>query len=248
MDINGTQDKAPTHHQVSSGLSTGKETFCVEPIVDASCETLVRSGYSFVDKNTLSIATYFAECVTIWMTVYYTAVQLFEPFEPIEERLSVVAHNGFCLPWLQTHLFCALYDACIVVLYCVILSAGTDRSVTMDWVVLCALMLHVWGHATLFWHTREMSLQEANDYRHWSFSIVLVAVNTAYCVPRIMLYPPADVTHRVGGGSATSSLGIMGLAAVAMAERLHCDCMASVGGHVFYDVCIGTVAIMRLIE
>lgn len=188
----------------------------------------------------VSVATYMAELLTLQITCYYSCIQ----------TVSNPGRNGFCLVDLHTHQRCALYDAIFFVCmfaWIVLLPCGAKLSMHTA-ALLGVLSLHMLGHSYLYRETTSMTLAEANEYRHWSFTWVLLLVNIGYCIPRILMYPPLDTDKRVHGGAVVSSIGILVLAAVAMFELIACDLMSALGGHLFYDWVISAVVMLHLCE
>lgn len=183
----------------------------------------------------LSYATYVAEVVTLLLTCGYVGLQSL-PY----------SSNGFCLPSLCTHWQCTCYDTFFLAFMA---SVVMQQHCSLQAVaMLAALLAHVGGHLFLYLQTRDMSLTEANHYRHWSFTLVLVLINGGYCLPRVLLYGPSNTAKRVGNGCAAASLGILGLMGVAAAELLYCPVMGKVGGHLLYDVGISLVVWWHYVE
>ena len=89
---------------------------------------------------------------------------------------------------------------------------------------------------------------EMNHYLHWSFTLVLCAVNWAYCLPRLLFLMPEDVAGCCTASSVISSVGILLLMATAWLEKFYCpDFMAYFAGHLAYDVLISLVALANVI-
>ena len=185
-----------------------------------------------------SVATYIAECVTLVSTLSYTLVQL-------HDNTDYIARNGFCLTRVDTHLWCGHFDCCVWFLYVALMVAGqTTRPSNL--ITAVVLLAHVIGHLYLYQCTMHMSIRAANDYKHWSFTWVLVVVNTAYCVPRIWMYPPGDVAHRSKLVDVFTSMAITWLMVLAVMERTVCSSwMVYVGGHLAYDVSIAATVFGR---
>ena len=195
------------------------------------------------DLLLLSVGTFLAELFTCVCTVYYLAVQVVTLATP-EGGL-----NGFCLANHCTHSECACYDMIFVICMTVLVSKEDDLRPTKASVrLLVVLMAHAFGHLYLGYMTRTMTLDEANRWMHWSFTWVLVVVNSAYCLPRLVQYGPRDIEHRVGGGAVSASVGIMTLMCLSLLELLCCPSMARLGGHIVYDICISAVTLWHFVE
>tara|TARA_B100001094_G_scaffold331396_1_gene399542 strand:- start:315 stop:1034 length:720 start_codon:yes stop_codon:yes gene_type:complete len=190
-----------------------------------------------------AVASFLAECFTLVLTTWYTALQLDYGTDHAPRRYA--ATNGFCLPSIHTHLWCGYFDICIWMVY-VLLMLTRPVSSPSNWLTMLALTAHVYGHLYLYQCTWFMDIRTANAYKHWSFTIVLVVVNTLYCLPRIMLYPPHDVANRAKPKQLFTSYGVMYLMILAFGERIACPCLLRyVGGHVAYDLGIATLVLGR---
>ena len=193
----------------------------------------------------VGVCTWLCEMVAVLLTSCYVTLQLTYT-DPVS---TLTASNGFCLPSLDTHLYCCHYDVGVFFFYaCFCLHRGYHhRTLEVQCcLVLVVLLGHVYGHYLLWGKTSGGSLQAANSFRHWSFTWVLVSINGGYCLPRLALYPINNVKAR--SKSISASIGIFLLALLAMAERLHCATMAFIGGHLVYDILISVVLVAHTAE
>ena len=157
------------------------------------------------------------------------------------------AFNGFCIVSSDTHLLCTLLDVFFTGSYLTYLLC-TDKVCIETCLVTLGVFLHWASHLQLYTLTRQMSVNEINMYRHWSFTIVLIVVNSAYCIPRLLWVSPVNVPKRLAPPELCTSVGIAFLMLVAWQERFHCeDHMLHIGGHLVYDLTIAIVAITRVI-
>ena len=185
----------------------------------------------------LAVFTYACELGTLLATGAYVWVELAQPWST----------NGFCLPYLETHLWCCLYDIGVAAWY-LTYAYTTDRFTWSTGLAGGALWLHWISHYDLYELTKHGTLTYANHFRHFSFALVLVGVNTMYCLPRLLLLPPWAVSKRTVPSEVVSSLGIALLMVCAELEYHACKpLMAEFGGHVMYDVLISAVAALHLV-
>lgn len=185
----------------------------------------------------IACLTYLCEALTTAWTLVYTVIQAEEPG----------SLNGFCLCTPETHLFCAFWDVFVVGVYVVYIYMA-DKMTWHNGVVSFALWAHWISHYHLYDLTKDMNIIQINQYRHWSFTLVLIGVNLAYCLPRLFIYGPTNVHARSAPSDVIASVGIFVLMACAWLERFYCEnFMLYLGGHLTYDLLISVVALAIVI-
>lgn len=189
-------------------------------------------------KQCLSFSGWLCELATVCFTLNYLSLQF-------EDASS----NGFCLPHLTSHMWCAAFDVLVWLLaessrWRVPTGSGYD---SVNRVLSFALLMHVLGHSYLFaTQPPDSTVASINVRKHWSFTWVLILVNLTYCVPRLVLYPPTDTDHRAAAHEVVKSCGIWLLMQLATLALVECDLLLLVGGHLVYDLSIAVVALSHM--
>ena len=190
----------------------------------------------------ISFVGWLCEMVTVCGTINYMSLQL-------DSALLLHENNGFCLPHLFSHLWCAAFDVFVWMLaedsrQRISVQPGQE---TTNKVISFSLFMHVVGHLYLFvTQPHDATIVSINTSKHWSFTWVLLFINLGYCLPRLLLYPPTDTTHRAAPHYAVKSCGICILMQLASVALVDCDSMRILGGHLVYDLTIAVVALSHM--